>query len=70
MAYTSAQSGLAHRPRRSFLTRVAQVLRVRRQRHHLSELDAHMLRDIGLSEGDVAREIDRPIWDVPSQWRN
>lgn len=26
------------------------------QRHHLSRLDGHLLRDVGLSEADVERE--------------
>jgi len=33
-----------------------------RQRHHLSELDDHMLHDIGLSRTDVELEITKPIW--------
>jgi uncharacterized protein YjiS (DUF1127 family) len=40
-----------------------------RQRKHLDRLDAHMRRDIGLSEGQVHREVVRPIWDVPTTWR-
>jgi uncharacterized protein YjiS (DUF1127 family) len=33
-----------------------------RQRHHLAELDDRMLRDIGLSRGDVQIEIEKPFW--------
>lgn len=33
-----------------------------RQRVHLAELDAHMRRDIGLSEHDIAIEIAKPFW--------
>lgn len=34
-----------------------------RQRAALARLSAHMLRDIGLSEADVWREMRRPPWD-------
>jgi uncharacterized protein YjiS (DUF1127 family) len=33
-----------------------------RQRNHLAELDDRMLRDIGLSRGDVQIEIEKPFW--------
>lgn len=32
------------------------------QRHHLSQLDERMLRDIGLSQADVRRELEKPFW--------
>jgi uncharacterized protein YjiS (DUF1127 family) len=34
-----------------------------RQRRALAELDAHLLRDVGLSRADVARECGRWPWD-------
>lgn len=33
-----------------------------RQRRHLMELDDHLLKDIGLTRGDVYRESHRPFW--------
>jgi uncharacterized protein YjiS (DUF1127 family) len=33
-----------------------------RQRGALSELDDHLLRDIGLTKFDVARECEKPFW--------
>ncbi len=39
------------------------------QRQHLDRLDPHLLRDIGLTEDDVRREIKRPVWDNPSHWQ-
>ena len=34
-----------------------------RQRRHLSRLDGHLLRDIGLSEIDVERECRKLPWE-------
>ena len=31
-------------------------------RQHLCGLDSHMLRDVGLSRGDVDVEISKPFW--------
>ncbi len=42
---------------------------LRRQRARLVELDAHMLRDIGLTEDEALREARRALWDVPDRWR-
>ncbi len=33
-----------------------------RERYHLQELDDHLLRDMGLSRADIAREADKPFW--------
>jgi uncharacterized protein YjiS (DUF1127 family) len=33
-----------------------------RSRQHLSQLDAHMLRDIGLNAQDVSFETCKPFW--------
>jgi uncharacterized protein YjiS (DUF1127 family) len=33
------------------------------QRRRLLELDAHMLKDIGISRADAVREARRPFWD-------
>lgn len=41
---------------------LAAWLRHRRERYLLAGLDDHMLRDLGLTRGDVAREYDRPFW--------
>ncbi|WP_159589915.1 DUF1127 domain-containing protein [Chelativorans xinjiangense] len=44
---------------------LAPVLRIeerRRQRLHLSELDDHLLADVGLTREDVRRECASPFW--------
>ena len=33
-----------------------------RERAQLAVLDERMLRDIGISRGDVLREINKPFW--------
>jgi len=32
------------------------------QRHALAELNAHMLKDIGVSHADAYKEIRKPFW--------
>ena len=38
------------------------------QRKLLAEMDDTRLADIGLTHDEVAREINRPVWDVPGHW--
>lgn len=40
--------------------------RVSRERSQLKKLDARMLSDVGLSQGQVAREGERAFYDVPA----
>jgi uncharacterized protein YjiS (DUF1127 family) len=35
-----------------------------RQRRHLAGLNDHILRDIGLTRGDVMAESSKPFWRV------
>ena len=60
----------AQRPTRSLLSRLLLRDSLFRQRHDLGRLDAHLLRDIGLSPDDAAAESRRPIWDAPAHWRS
>ena len=50
-------------PRRGFAALVAMWTRRARTRQALKHLDAHMLRDIGLTDFEVRREVERPFWD-------
>ncbi len=48
------------------LTFVRDALAAHRQRQTLARLDDRTLADIGLTRADVAQELDRPFWDLPT----
>lgn len=57
---------LERRPRGALLRRLWRAA-VRwaaraRQRRDLAELDAHLLKDIGVTPGQAAREAAKPFW--------
>ncbi len=52
-----------------FLSQLAAMMRLARQRHALGQLDADQLADIGLTSHDAETEAARPFWDVPCHWR-
>jgi len=64
---TMQRSVRGRRP--SLFAVLSNALGVWRQRRHLEDLDAHLRRDLGLSESDIVRELERGIWDVPNTWR-
>ena len=45
---------------------VARMARVWSERRALAQLDAARLRDLGISPAEVAAEIARPFWDLPT----
>lgn len=53
----------------SLRAKLSAIIAVRRQRRALRNLDDRLLCDIGVSNREAAREIARPLWDVPSIWR-
>lgn len=42
---------------------------LRRSRRRLSELDDHLLRDVGITRTQAKTEAARPLWDAPDRWR-
>ncbi|SFP05715.1 DUF1127 domain-containing protein [Tranquillimonas alkanivorans] len=67
--HAAASSSLyrpAHARRAGLLARVIGLHDVWRQRRRLATLEAHMLRDIGLTRDAAALEAKRPFWDRPS----
>lgn len=69
MAHVTAARGVAPARRFTLLSTLLSMFAVARQRKQLADLDAHLLRDIGISEQDLSNEISRPLWDVPQNWR-
>ncbi len=41
---------------------IALLIARRRQRHDLAELDEHLLKDIGVTPAEAAREAAKPFW--------
>ncbi|MDE9451193.1 DUF1127 domain-containing protein [Aliiroseovarius sp. Z3] len=41
---------------------------VHRERRALANLDATLLKDIGLTPDAAYREANRPVWDIPAHW--
>ncbi|WP_081625850.1 DUF1127 domain-containing protein [Yoonia vestfoldensis] len=68
---THTQCGLetGQRARLSIVARIRHAWGLARQRRTLRRLDAHMLRDIGITPEAAQQEAARPIWDVPRHWR-
>lgn len=63
-ALTTTRNVRTARPRLSVRGLVKAIIEIDaryRARVHLTELDDHMLRDIGLNRGDVAKELRRPL---------
>lgn len=50
-------------------SRLALRLWLWRERRDLERLDAHLLKDIGVSPAEAFREAARPFWDVPNSRR-
>jgi uncharacterized protein YjiS (DUF1127 family) len=67
-ASLSLAAGLG-KSRPSLGKRILNLISLRRSRLDLGSLTDEQLRDIGLTRDQVAKEIERPIWDVPSNWR-
>lgn len=49
--------------------RLVQSIAARQQRQRLRDLDAHLLKDIGISHAEALAEADRPFWDAPASWK-
>lgn len=64
---TAFGRGTVSRP--GWFARILTLMAVRRTRIDLGQLSDDQLHDIGLSREEVEKEIARPIWDVPQNWR-
>jgi len=66
---TSTFSAAPLRSKASALTMLRAIFALYSQRKALAKLDASDLRDLGLTRAQALEEANRPIWDVPSNWR-
>lgn len=57
------------RPRLGLSARLRLWQSLHRQRIALSQLDPHMLEDIGVTEAQARREAARRPWDAPDHWK-
>lgn len=46
----------------------ARFFALRRTRARLAQLEDHLLKDIGLTREEAAREAARSSWDAPRHW--
>ena len=73
MAYSPTETRVCHpQPtwRSSFWSLLTGLGQVHRQRRHLAQLETLLLRDVGLTDADVQRELQKSPWDAPEFWRN
>ena len=56
------------RGRKTLVSRVFLFLSIWRERNDLANLNAHLLKDIGVSEAEAKAEASRPVWDAPARW--
>lgn len=71
MATQISRLALATRPfwSLSLFSSISAYIAIARQRHALSQLDDHLLQDIGLTKHQANSEAERAPWDVPAHWR-
>ncbi|NNF23536.1 MAG: DUF1127 domain-containing protein [Rhodobacteraceae bacterium] len=50
----------------TLLDRLVAVYAAWQERRKLADMDAERLRDLGLSQADIAAEMARPMRDIPS----
>lgn len=69
MTFFDTTAQVHARPRRSLMSAVRNIAALARQRRRLATLDAHRLDDLGITAQAAQAEANRPIWDVPANWR-
>ncbi len=47
---------------------IGRLFDIARQRRALTQLDDHILEDIGVSRKQAQAEATRPLWDAPANW--
>lgn len=62
------RSTLQRTETKGFLSWLIGIEATWRQRKQLSELDTHAMRDLGLTDADIARETGNSVWNAPRHW--
>ncbi|NRB05400.1 MAG: DUF1127 domain-containing protein [Rhodobacteraceae bacterium] len=55
--------------RRGYGALLTNLIVLWRSRRALAQLDARALEDVGLTQQMAQDEAERPVWDVPANWR-
>lgn len=55
-------------PKKGMLATFNTLIAAQKSRTALAKLDQRGLDDVGLTARDVAKELAKPVWDVPSKW--
>ena len=63
-----ARFPLARRTRPALLGKIFKAWSIWLERQALSDLDDHLLNDIGVSRTEAKKETKRPVWDAPNRW--
>ena len=63
-----ARFPLARRTRPALLGVFFKAWSIWRERQDLSDLDDHLLKDIGVNRHEAKKETKRPVWDAPNRW--
>ena len=53
---------------RTMIGRLLALAALRRSRRQLARLEAHLLRDVGLTGEEARREARAPVWNAPEHW--
>ena len=62
------KSGMRLLSLQALLSNVKTRLELWRTRRALARLDAHLLKDIGITPKQARHEAELTVWDVPSNW--
>ena len=65
---TTAVQCHSHAKRSTIGSKFMDMIAIGRQRKALSQLDAHLLEDIGVSAREASIESKKPLWDAPQYW--
>lgn len=68
--HTCSSSPNSTNKARSIVDIIARTYGLWRSRRALARLTAAQLKDVGVSPSEARNEANRPVWDVPANWRD